>query len=280
MRVKFSKCFFVKREVTSLGHTIKHNAIRPSDELVDAISELCEPTDGNGLCLFIGVANYFRQHILDLSNNLLPLFEVLSGLSWNQKNYKRQPVRIEYWDRKWGEAQRAAWEDAKAEIMNPKILAAPRHGAKKRLEMDASDAEIGGLLLQLSAGDEQWEPLAFTARKLQPSKLKFSITEKECLETVHGLRTWRHFVQGKNLEVFTDHRSLVWLMDHALMRGRLARWVWTIQNIPFVVVHLAGETGYVCCGCTQSRCISTTELPSLQGGAEIFNRGSGAAYCG
>eukprot|EP00173_Palmaria_palmata_P001601 Plantae.Rhodophyta-Palmaria_palmata.ctg191.p1 GENE.Plantae.Rhodophyta-Palmaria_palmata.ctg191~~Plantae.Rhodophyta-Palmaria_palmata.ctg191.p1 ORF type:complete len:271 (+),score=12.51 Plantae.Rhodophyta-Palmaria_palmata.ctg191:810-1622(+) len=156
MRVKFSKCLFGKREVTSLGHTIKHNAIRPSDEHVDAIPEQREPTDGNGLCRFIGVANYFRQHIPDLSNKLLPLFEVLSGSSWNQKKYKRQPVRIEDWDRKWGEAQRAAWEDVKAAPMNPNILAAPRHGAKKRLEMDASDAAIGGaLLLELALREEE-----------------------------------------------------------------------------------------------------------------------------
>jgi RNase H-like domain found in reverse transcriptase len=54
-----------------------------------------------------------------------------------------------------------------------------------------------------------WEPLVFTARKLQPSELKFSVTEKDCLAVVYGLRSWRHFVPGEDVEVVTDHHLLV-----------------------------------------------------------------------
>jgi RNase H-like domain found in reverse transcriptase len=75
--------------------------------------------------------------------------------------------------------------------------------------MDASDAAISCLLLQLAEDSVTSEPFLFTARKLQPSELKFSVTEKECLAVVYGLRFWRHYVQGEDVEVVTDHHLLV-----------------------------------------------------------------------
>lgn len=148
---------------------------------------------------------------------------MLAGASWNQKKYKRQPVQIENWDEKWSAALRAAWRDVKVALRNPNILAAPRHGAEKRLEMDAGDASIRGLLLQIIADGDRSEPLGFTARKLLLPELKFFITKKKRLATVHEFRTWRHYVQSEDLEFSTDNHSPVCLIGHALMRRRLSR---------------------------------------------------------
>jgi RNase H-like domain found in reverse transcriptase len=87
----------------------------------------------------------------------------------------------------------------RALLSDPVVLAAPRHDDKKCVEMGASDAAIGGLLLQLAKDDVTWEPLAFTARKLQPSELKFSVTEKECLAVVNGLSSWCHLCKVRML---------------------------------------------------------------------------------
>jgi Reverse transcriptase (RNA-dependent DNA polymerase) len=108
MRVKFSKCAFGKHEVESLGHKISHNAIRPSDGHVDVMKEFQEPKDGDSLYRFIGVANCFSRHIPNLAQHMLPVHEVLVGSSWNKRKFKGNPVVIEDWDRKWGDAQREA----------------------------------------------------------------------------------------------------------------------------------------------------------------------------
>lgn len=68
------------------------------------------------------------------------------------------------------------------------------------------------------------------------------MSEKECLAIVRGSRTWRLNQQGEDLEVLTDHHSLVWLMENSLLRGRLARRVRTIQNGTFSIVHWPGDT--------------------------------------
>lgn len=242
MRVKWSKCSFGKREVEVLGHKVGHNRILPSDTHVDAIKELQEPCDGNSLTRFIGLVNYFGAHIDHAAEKLVPLLDVLRGSNWNQKKSKRAPVVIADWDLRWKPAQSAAWRQLKFDLTNPRLLATPRPGTPKRIETDASDAALGGVLLQQNPDTGEWQPLAFTAKRLKPSELKYTVSEKECLAVVHALRSWRHYVQGENLTVHTDHQALVWLMNTALMRGRLARWVWTIQDIPFNISHRAGET--------------------------------------
>lgn len=242
MRVKFSKCAFGKKQVDILGHSVSFNSIKPSDSHIDAIAELREPTNGDALARFIGLANYFAKHISDIASKLQPLQSVLNGTSWNVKKPKRRPIYIADWDQRWGKQQRAAWAALKMDLARPHVLAAPRHGAAKRIEVDASDAAVGGVLLQEEPDKNEWRPLAFMAKTLKPSELKYSVTEKECLGVVHALRTWRHYCQGEDLSVVTDHKALLWLLDNKLLRGRLARWVWTIQNIPFRIVHRPGQT--------------------------------------
>jgi hypothetical protein len=90
-------------------------------------------------------------------------------------------------------------------------------------------------------------------------------------------------VQGEDVEVVTDHHSLIWLMDNSLMRGRLARWVWTIQNIPVTILHRAGETMVVAdalsrdvlpppsCSHFHEQLKSLVESPALPTAAEMKN---------
>lgn len=63
---------------------------------------------------------------------------------------------------------------------------------------------------------------------------------KERLAIVHALRSWHHYVQGEQLKVVTGHKSFVRLMDNSLKRGKLEKWVRTIQNISFEIAHRLG----------------------------------------
>ena len=105
---------------------------------------------------------------------------------------------------------------------------------------NASAYGVGGVLLQRE-DDGKWHPVSFTSRKLTDAERKFTVTEKECLAVVHGLRKWRFYLHGEtDVVVVTDHCSLRWLMSLKDPRGRLARWMVSIQDFDFTVVYAPG----------------------------------------
>jgi hypothetical protein len=73
------------------------------------MKEFQEPNNGDSLCRFIGIENYFSNNIPNLAHQLLLLHKLKVGSSWNKRKFKRNPIVIEEWDRKYGKAQREAF---------------------------------------------------------------------------------------------------------------------------------------------------------------------------
>ena len=239
-RLKLSKCQFGVRQAEILGHQIDQNGIKPSHAHVQAIKRLVEPGGGEELMRFLGLMNFFSDFIDHFSENSRPLHEVLVGTGFNKKKKRGQRLQIPDWDRRWGAQQRRAWKDLKGVLGDPDFLAAPKRGASKRLMTDARAYGIGGVLLQRGE-DDKWRPIAFTSRKLSGAEKTFTVTERECLAVVHGLRKWRFYLHGeKDVVVVTDHGSLKWVMSLRDPRGKLARWMVGIQDFDFTVRYAPG----------------------------------------
>ena len=104
-------------------------------------------------------------------------------------------------------------------LSSPELLVSPLRGAPKRLLTDASGYGTGGVLLQ-QCRSALWRPIAFTSRKLTDAEVKYTVTERECLAIVHGLKKWRCYLHlEKDLVIETDHLSLKWLMSLKDPRG-------------------------------------------------------------
>ena len=56
-----------------LDHVFDINGVRMSDSSVQGINEFPKPTSGIGVRSFIGMANYFRDFVKDLSSHMIPL---------------------------------------------------------------------------------------------------------------------------------------------------------------------------------------------------------------
>ena len=240
-RLKFSKCQFGVRAAEILGHCIDEDGLKPSAAHVKAIRELVEPGNGEELMRFLGLVNYFSDFVDHFAEIARPLHAVLRGTGFNRKKRRGTHLFIKDWGSRWGSCQRKAWEELKKVLGDPEFLASPRRGAAKKVMTDASGYGLGGVLLQ-EESYSKWRPIAFTSRKLTESERKFTVTERECLAVVHGLRKWRPYLHGeKGVTIVTDHCSLKWLMSLRDLRGRLARWMVEVQDFDFTVQYAPGS---------------------------------------
>src|SRR6266498_5307799 len=75
--IKLKKCKFRQRKIKFLGHTIETDGLRTNPENIEKIINCPVPTDITGVRKFIGLCNYYRKFIKDLSKLSKPLRQLL-----------------------------------------------------------------------------------------------------------------------------------------------------------------------------------------------------------
>ncbi|KAA8500031.1 Transposon Tf2-6 polyprotein [Porphyridium purpureum] len=258
-RLNLRKCRWGLSEVEVLGHVVSFGKIEPSGEHVAAIAALREPRDAASLVRFLGLVNWFRDHVPGFARMAEPLYAVLKESGWNRKKKSRfVPVVIKDWNARWGDPQRKAWRELKAALVSPVVLATPQAGKPKRLYADASATAVAAVLVQQEE-DGLWRPLAFVSRGLKGAELNYSVSEKELLAILFASRRLRYMMMGEPVVVATDHSALVWLLKQKDPQGRLARWALEIQGLPFAVEYRPGRE------MEAPDCLSRDSVPEQEG---------------
>ena len=70
--------------------------------------------------------------------------------------------------------------------------------------IDASASTVGVVLQQYV--NNQWCPIAFFSRQLQPTEKKYSTFDRELPVVYSVIKHFHHFVKGREFKVFTDHK--------------------------------------------------------------------------
>ena len=76
LRVKLSKCSFMKDEVEYLGYNLNCNGSTPLEDKVEAIKEARYPTNTSELKAYLRLLNYYDQYIPNAATILDPLHRV------------------------------------------------------------------------------------------------------------------------------------------------------------------------------------------------------------
>jgi hypothetical protein len=132
--IKPKKCFFAIKEVEYLGHIITPDGVKPQPKKVDAILRLAPPSNPRQLRQFIGMVNYYRDHIKMRSHTLTPL-----TAQTKQKKHIN-----------WTPECQAAFQQIKSQLAQNALLSFPDPNFIFVLEPDASDYQLGSIILQNS----------------------------------------------------------------------------------------------------------------------------------
>ena len=67
--------------------------------------------------------------------------------------------------------------------------------------------------------------IAFHSRSLSKSERNYCVTRKELVAVVVAVKTYHHYLCGRQFLVRTDHGALKWLLKFRNPEGQLARWL-------------------------------------------------------
>ena len=195
--VKPEKCKWKVREVDFLGVVIGPERIKMEKEKVKGVLEWPTPKCVKDIQKFLGLANYYRQFIEGFAMVARPLHNLV------KKDKK--------WE--WTEKEEKAFQELKEQFTKKLVLVAPDIDKKMRMEVDASDYVMGGVL-SMECKDGLWKPVAFLSKLLNEMKRNYEIHDKEMLAIVRGLEAWRHLLEGVQFkfEIWTNHKNLEYFM--------------------------------------------------------------------
>jgi hypothetical protein len=220
---KATKCKFGFKEVKFLGHLISDGTIRPLPDRVKAVAEMPAPVNAAELRSFLGMAQYYKDHVPNFANFAYPLFGLLK---------KNTP-----WE--WTTARQAAFDNLKKALLGSKVLYCPNHDLPFIVHTDASQHGIGGVLCQEFVSGEH--PIAFYSRQLNATEQRYHTTHRELLAIVECVKKWRIFLADQPFTIYTDHQPLVGLLTKKdITDTRTMRWVYALQEFTFTLKYRPG----------------------------------------
>ncbi|BHF71773.1 hypothetical protein SprV_0401483300 [Sparganum proliferum] len=184
-----SKCLLDVPSLVFPGHHVDSEGLHPLPSKVETIRDFPPPTSKRQLQRFLGMVNFYRRFLPNCADLMLPLTNMLSG--------PKGPLELT------GEAL-TAFEKIKNSLADAPLLTHPAPEVQLSLMVDASTVAVGAVLQQHLAGTTR--PLAFLSETFLPAETRYSTFGRELLAIYLAVKHFRHFLEGRDFTVFTDHK--------------------------------------------------------------------------
>ena len=217
VRLKPSKCFFGFTEILFLGHIFSASGYRLSDDRKQYVQNIAVPTTVKQLKSFLGVVNYFREFIPNLSILSAPLTELTKGM-------KKGSLP-------WSDQAQSAFDQIKQAVLHAQALTWPNERDPLVLYTDASDVGVGAILVQLE--DNVEKPISCFSKKFTDTASRWSTIEKECFALFASVLTFQSHLLGRPFIIKTDHKNLVYLQSSVV--PKVIRWRLRLLEFNFLI---------------------------------------------
>ena len=222
------KCEFGMSEIEILGHKISKDGIHFSGKKLQGVNDVKLPQTGTQLHSFLGLANYFRDHVKDIHTLEKPLRNLL----------KQYPKRTKI---KWLPHMEQAFHNLKDAVWQCPALFFIDPDSPVFLHTDACNTGIGAYLFQVKDGKEF--PIGFMSTSLTGAQLNWSTFEQEGFAIHQALKKFEYILRDIKFTIRTDHRNLLYINDKA--SPKVLRWKIDIQQFNFDVEHIPGPDNVV-----------------------------------
>ncbi len=213
-----------------MGHQLDAEGIHFSAEQLSEVAELPTPVGAKGLHSFLGLANYFRDHVRHYADMGRPMRDVLTK---HDKSKKFQWSKLA--ERGFREMQVAIRDCAKLYFLKDEP------DAQIILRTDASDYGYGAYLCQIVG--ERAYPILFMSKSFHGAELNWKTQDKECGAICRALEKFQYLLYNRHFILETDNKNLTFL--NTATSSRVYRWKLAIQRYAFNIRHVVGELNVV-----------------------------------
>ncbi|GKA27828.1 putative reverse transcriptase domain-containing protein [Tanacetum coccineum] len=220
---KFFKCDFWLDSMQFLGHVIDSSGVHVDPAKIEAIKNWAAPTTPTEVRQFLGLAGYYRRFIKEFSLISKPLTKL------TQKN---KPFV-------WGDDEEEAFQTLKLKLCSAPILSLPEVSEDFVVYCDASLKGFGVVLMQRE------KVTAYASRQLRKNEENYTTHDLELGAVVFSLRLWRHYLYGTKCTVYTDHKSLQYILDQKELNMRRRRWIELMSDYDCVIRYHPGKANVV-----------------------------------
>jgi RNase H-like domain found in reverse transcriptase/Reverse transcriptase (RNA-dependent DNA polymerase)/Integrase zinc binding domain len=228
VKLKPSKCKFGFSEVEFLGHIFNEQGYRLSEERKQGIRDMPIPINLKQLRSFLGMINFFRDFIPNLSEMLIPLTDLTAT--------SKRAIYV------WTAQAQVAFDRVKEAVMKASSLFFVEEGGELILYTDASTRGIGSVLIQ-KCDDGSQRPISFLSMKFSEAAQKWSTIEQECFAVFYSIIQLQPHLQGRRFYVATDHRNLIYMQQSTV--PKIVRWRLRLLEFDYVVKHIPGKDNVV-----------------------------------
>lgn len=227
LQVDINKSEFSVTKTKFLGFIIGVDGIEVDPEKISVINDWDYADNVRGVQSYLGFCNFYRRFIRNYSSICRPL-TVLTG--------KDVPFHF-------GKQCKEAWEQLREALKSAPILCHYDPFKQTRLETDASDGVVAGVLSQLQ-DDDLFHPIGYFSKTMIDAELNYPIYDKEMLAIFKSFKQYKPELLGaqKVVHVYTDHKALEYFMTTKDLTARQARWAEFFAEFHFTVMYRTGIT--------------------------------------
>ncbi|KAA3474331.1 Transposon Ty3-G Gag-Pol polyprotein [Gossypium australe] len=92
---------------------------------------------------------------------------------------------------------------------------------------------------------EGFSSIAAPLTKLRPHELNYPTHDLELAAIVFALKIWRHYLYGENSVIYTDHKSLKYLLTQKELNLRQRRWIELLKDYDCSIEYHPGKANVV-----------------------------------
>jgi hypothetical protein len=200
LKIRLEKCHFGKTELEYLGFRLTPKGVIRGTDKVKAVRDTPPPTSVHQVCQFLGLCNFFRQHIKQFALRSHPL-TLLTRKDTDWTGGKLPPAALK------------SFQEPKMCLTSQPLVSFPKRHLQYALITDAASGDdqspggMGAILTQVDK-DGKFYVIPYASKKLEKHEKNYTPFLLEMYAAVWGMEHFSHHLKEKRFLLFTDQKPL------------------------------------------------------------------------